>query len=60
MAEGIRLEITVDDKGTPVVRQFAAEVGKIPGTTDTAADSTSKLAAQTTGLSSTLVNATTK
>lgn len=28
---GIRLEITVDDKGTPVVRQFNQEVSKAPG-----------------------------
>lgn len=27
---GIRLEITVDDKGTPVVRQFNQEIGKSP------------------------------
>lgn len=35
---GIRLEITVDDKGTPVVRQFNQEVGKTGETATQAFD----------------------
>lgn len=56
---GIRLEITVDDKGTPVVREFNREVGKTGATVQQSGGSFASLASTAVKVGATVVGVTT-